>query len=308
MRHLTIIALCATALVARGATGDIELPKKTSGGYDKVTITPSNNSLWRFNGSGALVTTPVSTLGLDLLSAADAAALRTAAGLGTLATQSAASVNITGGTIAGATFDLMAAYKLDPDLFDADTIAPGEAGMGWADDKFTIQTPVGAMQFYETGSPLEAVLYWPGRFQVASIEAASITGEVPGDLITSGTIPNSVMNRSMPAPFSGFVNDSAHAGTIGGLTYANTGPLSANEPATPGTYIAAIEVTDGGTENVNALAGRIKTASQLNLAERVSVPSTSSSTGTVGQYAVDASYAYFCTATNTWKRVAISTW
>jgi hypothetical protein len=236
-------------------------------------------------------------------------ALRNLAGLGTMATQAASSVAITGGSITGATIDLMAAYKLDPDLFDLDSIAPGETGIGWADDKFTIQTPVGAMQFYETGSPLEAVLYWPGRFQVASIEAASITGAVPGNLITSGVIPSLVMNASMTAPFSGWVADSAHAGTIGGLTFANTGPpLSASEPATPGTYIAAIEVTDGGTENVNELAGRIKTAAQLNLAERVSVPATATSAGTLGQWAVDASYAYFCTATNTWRRVAIAAW
>lgn len=248
------------------------------------------------------------SFGRSVLETANAASLRTLSGLGTMATQNASAVAITGGTMSGVTIGLQASYQIDPALFDADTIAEGAAGIGWADDKFTIQTPVGAMQFYETGSPAEAVLYWPGRFQVASIEAASITGEVPGNLITSGVIPAVVMNGSMTAPFSGWVNDSSHAGTIGGLTYANTGPLSANEPATPGTYIAAIEVTDGGTENVNALAGRIKTASQLNLAERVSVPSTSSSTGTVGQYAVDASFAYFCTATNTWKRIAISTW
>jgi hypothetical protein len=38
------------------------------------------------------------------------------------------------------------------------------------------------------------------------------------------------------------------------------------------------------------------------------VPSSASDTGTVGQIAVDANYIYVCTATNTWKRVAIATW
>jgi hypothetical protein len=37
-------------------------------------------------------------------------------------------------------------------------------------------------------------------------------------------------------------------------------------------------------------------------------PSSASDTGTTGQIAWDASYIYICTATNTWKRVAISTW
>lgn len=37
-------------------------------------------------------------------------------------------------------------------------------------------------------------------------------------------------------------------------------------------------------------------------------PSSASDTGTQGTIAWDANYIYVCTATNTWKRVAISTW
>lgn len=40
----------------------------------------------------------------------------------------------------------------------------------------------------------------------------------------------------------------------------------------------------------------------------VSVPSTATSSGTAGQMAKDANYLYICIATNTWKRVALSTW
>jgi len=40
----------------------------------------------------------------------------------------------------------------------------------------------------------------------------------------------------------------------------------------------------------------------------VSVPSTISSAGVEGQVAYDSTYFYICTATNTWRRVAISTW
>lgn len=38
----------------------------------------------------------------------------------------------------------------------------------------------------------------------------------------------------------------------------------------------------------------------------VSVPANSSSAGTVGQFSANASFLYICTATNTWRRVAIS--
>ena len=39
-----------------------------------------------------------------------------------------------------------------------------------------------------------------------------------------------------------------------------------------------------------------------------SAPATASSTGTAGDIRYDASYIYICTATDTWKRAAISTW
>jgi hypothetical protein len=37
-------------------------------------------------------------------------------------------------------------------------------------------------------------------------------------------------------------------------------------------------------------------------------PASSSASGTAGEFCKDTSYIYVCTATNTWKRVAISTW
>jgi hypothetical protein len=40
----------------------------------------------------------------------------------------------------------------------------------------------------------------------------------------------------------------------------------------------------------------------------VAVPATATSAGVAGQRAYDASYVYVCTATNTWKRAALSTW
>lgn len=40
----------------------------------------------------------------------------------------------------------------------------------------------------------------------------------------------------------------------------------------------------------------------------VPAPTTAADTGIAGQIAYDANYIYICTATNTWKRVAIATW
>ena len=37
-------------------------------------------------------------------------------------------------------------------------------------------------------------------------------------------------------------------------------------------------------------------------------PASATSTGTAGEIKWDSNYIYVCVATNTWKRVAISTW
>lgn len=47
--------------------------------------------------------------------------------------------------------------------------------------------------------------------------------------------------------------------------------------------------------------------STLNLSS-ATAPSSATDTGTVGETRFDASYLYRCTATDTWKRVAIATW
>lgn len=38
------------------------------------------------------------------------------------------------------------------------------------------------------------------------------------------------------------------------------------------------------------------------------VPATATSTGKTGQIVWDSGFIYICIATNTWKRVAITTW
>ena len=42
--------------------------------------------------------------------------------------------------------------------------------------------------------------------------------------------------------------------------------------------------------------------------ESVGVPATSTSTGIVNTIAIDTNYLYICVATDTWKRVALSSW
>lgn len=57
--------------------------------------------------------------------------------------------------------------------------------------------------------------------------------------------------------------------------------------------------------------GWLRLSDQLDLrldAHDVNIPATPTSTGTKGVIKWDGSHLYLCTATNTWRRVAIGTW
>jgi hypothetical protein len=49
-------------------------------------------------------------------------------------------------------------------------------------------------------------------------------------------------------------------------------------------------------------------ANQFYLSALNTAPASATATGTTGEIRIDANFIYICTATNTWKRVAIATW
>ena len=55
---------------------------------------------------------------------------------------------------------------------------------------------------------------------------------------------------------------------------------------------------------------QLKTAMDYHYVNRAepNAPATAASSGYLGQFGFDSDYIYVCVATNTWKRVAISTW
>jgi hypothetical protein len=71
----------------------------------------------------------------------------------------------------------------------------------------------------------------------------------------------------------------------------------------------ALDFYEGGSANASEfnLAGKIK-ATQFKLVDLNTAPANASDTGTKGEIRIDANHIYICTATNTWKRVAIATW
>lgn len=92
----------------------------------------------------------------------------------------------------------------------------------------------------------------------------------------------------------------------------NTDPLRFANTTVTGTETFGYSATTGWTASVGGTpileaTGTGVTATALRISAPT-VPGSSSDTCSTGQVAYDTSYAYFCVATNTWKRTSLSTW
>lgn len=80
--------------------------------------------------------------------------------------------------------------------------------------------------------------------------------------------------------------------------YSRNGAIGMSNATLAGYTQMALQNSTG---NLTLTAGQLIVSTQKT-------PSSATDTGTKGMICSDASYIYVCTATNTWKRVAISTW
>lgn len=85
----------------------------------------------------------------------------------------------------------------------------------------------------------------------------------------------------------------ASPSTLGGLT--------ATRPDAPNNIVSVAAVVSAANNGILFVRPSIEDIWQA-------VPATASSPGRKGDNAFDANYFYVCVATNTWKRVALSTW
>jgi hypothetical protein len=152
--------------------------------------------------------------------------------------------------------------------FTASTISTGQNGLGWDENgRVTLQTPVGALQFYATGSPSESVIYWPGRIITNAIDAGAITGNLPADRINaplgSETFNDAILRRSLAPPLDKWQMGQTYAGTAGITYVVDTDMGNSEYEPTVGVYFPQANVTSGGLSNLNQLAGRYRTATQV---------------------------------------------
>lgn len=117
-------------------------------------------------------------------------------------------------------------------------------------------------------------------------------GDAPGGNIEA------TGNESTGGPGGYFHANGANDNT-GGYITLDAGPDG------PGGYFDASNGKGGLTMGLGNLTGPSSSGTILVFS---SVPFSASASGTAGQIAYDSNFIYVCTATNTWKRAALSTW
>jgi len=110
---------------------------------------------------------------------------------------------------------------------------------------------------------------------------------------------------------------SGNGAAVAGSTLRIAGGKGGDAATAGGSVIIQTAAAGTGTTLTDRLtispAGAATFAGAVTVAGTVihtlsATPASASATGTVGTMSWDASYIYICTATNTWKRVAIATW
>lgn len=117
--------------------------------------------------------------------------------------------------------------------------------------------------------------------------------------VTSGDIAY-IGNGGGGALTAGTASDYAIRANLGSLIFGCNGDNERARIDSSGRLLVGTSSDSGGALlQVNGDRVRIATAK---------TPASAGATGTTGEICWDANYIYVCTATNTWKRTAISTW
>lgn len=136
-----------------------------------------------------------------------------------------------------------------------------------------------------------------------------------GIFCNSGTITSTHSGLTASYPYTilwannvaaiSFGRDASKVAATHVWQFSNTG-YNYNTTADTGwarNAAGVIEINNGTAGTFRDLIVR-----NFRMASPTLVPASASATGSAGQIAWDADYIYVCTATNTWKRVAIATW
>ena len=148
-------------------------------------------------------------------------------------------------------------------------------------------------------------------------EKIDSSGTSPLQLIAGSSsisiLDSGVANHINISPASGRINAQSSTLSVGtnltNSTISSRGAYDLTLNTNDGTNSGAITITDGVDGNIaltpngaGAVVFRSPRVSSFD------TPASASAAGVTGSLAYDENYIYVCTATDTWKRVALSTW
>lgn len=93
-----------------------------------------------------------------------------------------------------------------------------------------------------------------------------------------------------------------------GTTTGGTETMSIEGNTGKVTFACNIDMNDTNIVDVNKIDSDSLIASEALILPATTAPATAGATGTAGEIRYDSDYIYICIGTDTWKRVAISTW
>ena len=152
-----------------------------------------------------------------------------------------------------------------------------------------------------------------GQFRFAGSDAAgaSFSASIMFKINLSGEMGVGVSGAYPTGNFTGFGFYVAGASGICAVKSDGFFSFSNSSTNANGTRDIALSRNSSGVLEVNSgTAGTFRDLIVRNfrMSSPTGVPATAGATGTEGSIRWDSSYIYVCTAANTWKRVAISTW
>jgi len=182
----------------------------------------------------------------------------------------------------------------------------------WADRPLTFNSVGDTLRIADRG--LVAYI-WNGTAWVSNFAAPEAIGGTTPDAGSFTTLSASSAAKfaagTAAAPSIAFIGDpdtgliSSAANALGFVTGGTerwmVNASGALNPIADNTYDIG-----GATKPRDISAGRRITSP--NVAITATAPASATDTGTAGEIRADADYIYVCTATDTWKRVAIATW
>jgi len=136
---------------------------------------------------------------------------------------------------------------------------------------------------------------------------------VDGNATVVGVITGSVSGNATTATTAGTVTTAAQptitsVGTLTGLTSSGQIDCTLATTSTSTTTGAIITAGGIGVALDSFFGALIATTSDTIRIATQKTPASATATGTKGDIVHDTNYIYVCTATDTWKRTAISTW